>query len=107
LAPYLLTLLLEPLLIRAATSPGKAPHSVRIVWVTSLLQPLFKRGIPPNGMNFQPDGTPEIIPAQDFMANYMQSKVGDAWLAAHFAEKLGRQGIISVVSRDLQLNGDA
>jgi retinol dehydrogenase-12 len=58
-------------------------------------------------MNFQPDGTPEIIPAKDFMANYMQSKVGDAWLAAHFAEKLGRQGIISVVSRDLQLNGDA
>jgi hypothetical protein len=35
-------------------------------------------------MKFQPDGTPEII-TKKFMANYMQSKVGDAWLAAHFA----------------------
>jgi hypothetical protein len=58
-------------------------------------------------MNFQSDGTPEIIPAKDFMANYMQSKVGDTWLAAHFAEKLGRQRIMSVVSRNLQLNGEA
>jgi retinol dehydrogenase-12 len=102
LAPYLLTLLLEPLLIRAATSPGTVPYSVRIVWVTSLLQPLFKRGIPPNGMNFQPDGTPEIITQKNFMANYMQSKVGGAWLAAHLAEKLGKHGIMSVVSRDFQ-----
>jgi retinol dehydrogenase-12 len=53
-------------------------------------------------MNFQPDGTPEIIPSKDFMTNYMQSKVGDAWLAAHFAEKLGKHGIMSVVSRYLQ-----
>jgi retinol dehydrogenase-12 len=53
-------------------------------------------------MNFQPDGTPEIITQKNFMANYMQSKVGGAWLAAHLAEKLGKHGIMSVVSRDFQ-----
>jgi retinol dehydrogenase-12 len=32
------------------------------------------------------------------MDNYMQSKVGDAWLADRFAKRLGEHGILSVVS---------
>jgi len=86
-----MTLLLEPILIRTATASGAPAGSVRIVWVTSLLQ----AGTPPGGMSFQADGTPVIL--TKFMANYMQSKVGDAWLADHFAKRLGEHRILSVV----------
>jgi retinol dehydrogenase 12 len=64
-----------------------------MVWVTSLLH---LGSHPPGGMSFQADGTPEVL--TKFMANYMQSKVGDAWLADRFAKRLGEHGILSVVS---------
>jgi len=92
LAPYLMTLLLEPILIRTAALPDTPKFSLRIVWVTSLLQ----AGIPPEGIQFETSGTPVVL--TKFMENYMQSKVGDAWLAIHFAERLGKDGIMSVVS---------
>jgi retinol dehydrogenase 12 len=89
-----MTLLLEPILIRTATKAGTPAGSVRIVWVTSLLH---AGGLPPGGMSFQADGTPVVL--TKFMANYMQSKIGDAWLADKFAKRLGEHGILSVVSR--------
>ncbi|KAE8446079.1 hypothetical protein EG329_012587 [Mollisiaceae sp. DMI_Dod_QoI] len=90
LGPYLMTLLLESILIRTATLPDTPKFSVRIVWVVSLLQ----GGIPPEGMQFESSGTPKVL--TKFMENYMQSKVGDAWLAADFAERLGKDGVMSV-----------
>jgi retinol dehydrogenase 12 len=90
LAPYLLTTLLEPILIQtAASSP---PFSVRIVFVVALMQ----LGIPAGGMSFDGHGSPNILPkARD---NYMQSKVGGTWLAAEFAKRLECKDILSVVS---------
>ncbi|KAH8805960.1 putative short-chain dehydrogenase [Xylogone sp. PMI_703] len=91
LGPYLFTVLLEPILRRTALSvtPRKF-GSVRIVWVVSLLQ----LGSPKNGMDFDATGTPII--RGNAMENYMQTKVGGAWLANEFAERLGGDGIISV-----------
>jgi retinol dehydrogenase-12 len=47
-------------------------------------------------MNFYKDGKPQIL--TKFMDNYMQSKVGCAWLADEFAKRLGDKGVLSVVS---------
>lgn len=90
LAPYLLTILLEPILTRtAASSPSL---SVRVVFVVSLMQ----LGTPAGGMSFDSQGTPKVLPKA--MDNYMQSKAGGTWLAAEFAKRLGDKGILSVVS---------
>jgi retinol dehydrogenase 12 len=91
LGPYLLTLLLEPLLTRTAAMQNTPSMSVRIVWVVALLQ----RATPPGGMSFDASGTPVIVPG--FMQNYFQSKAGAAWLATEFARRLGDKGIMSTV----------
>jgi retinol dehydrogenase 12 len=85
-----MTLLLEPIFIRTAEIAGTPEGSVRIVWVTSLLH----AGSP--NMTFENDGTPVVL--EKLMDNYMQSKVGDAWLGYRFANRLGDHGILSVVS---------
>lgn len=100
LAPYLLTLLLEPTLINTATALGTAAESVRIVWVTSMLTP----GTPPGGMQFEADGTPKFM--TKFMENYMGSKNGVAWLAEEFGQRLGKHGILSNVSYGNREDGD-
>lgn len=52
-------------------------------------------------MEFDTDGTPTAMP--NAMDNYMQSKVGDAWLAVEFGRRLGgsggEKGVLCVVSR--------
>jgi retinol dehydrogenase-12 len=88
-----MTLLLEPILIRTANMSGTPKESVRIVWVTSMLR---EGMLPEEGIKFQTDGTPVVLTKG--MDNYMQSKVGDAWLADRFAKRLGEHGILSVVS---------
>jgi len=98
LAPYLMTLLLEPTLIRTAQMAGTPRESVRIVWVTSML---LGGPLPPEGIRFQPDGTPVVLTKG--MDNYMQSKIGDAWLADKFAKRLGEHGILSVVGFPLDV----
>ncbi|KAH8885861.1 putative short-chain dehydrogenase [Thozetella sp. PMI_491] len=95
LAPYLLTKLLEPILIQTATS--SPPFSVRIVFVVALMQ-FFTPAI---AMEFDADGRPKILPGDNYMQsqpgnNYMQTKVGGTWLAADFANRLGSEGILSV-----------
>lgn len=90
LAPYLLTLLLEPLLIgTAASSPL---FSVRVVFVVALMQ----HGTPAGAMSFDGSGTPKILPKG--FDNYMHSKVGGTWLAAEFANRFEGKGVLSVVS---------
>lgn len=88
-----MTLLLEPILIRTAKKADTPKGSVRLVWVTSML---LEGMLPPGGISFQTDGTPVVLTKG--MDNYMQSKVGDAWLADKFAKRLEANGILSVVS---------
>ena len=95
--PYLLTKLLQPILIRTAGS--SPPFTVRIVFVVALMQ-LFS---PPSAMLFDGDGKPKVLPGDNYMQskpgdNYMQTKVGGTWLAAEFANRLGSKGVFSVVS---------
>ncbi|KAE8449159.1 hypothetical protein EG329_008543 [Mollisiaceae sp. DMI_Dod_QoI] len=90
LGPYLLTLLLEPIITSTSTQPNTPAGSVRIIWVVSILQGQLHK----DGMQFESDGTPKIL--TKFMANYMQSKVGIAWIAGLFADRLGEKGVLSV-----------
>ena len=97
LASYLLTVLLEPLLIHtAASSPSL---SVRVVFVVSLLQL-----VPAGAMSFDSEGAPKVLPKA--MDNYMQTKAGGTMLATEFAKRLGSNGILSVVSRTNVVGGD-
>ncbi|OBT44891.1 hypothetical protein VE00_04759 [Pseudogymnoascus sp. WSF 3629] len=91
LAPYVLTILLEPIISRTATASATQPLSVRIVWVVSLLQ----GGTLPGAMKFEKDGTPVIL-EKPFMGNYLQSKAGAAWLADEFSNRLGSKGVMSI-----------
>jgi len=90
LGPYLLSLLLEPILAATSTLPNTPAGSVRIVWEVAVLQGQLHK----NGMQFEADGTPKVL--TKFMANYMQSKVGVAWLTGLFADRLGGKGVLSV-----------
>lgn len=93
LGPFVLTTLLQDVLKRTAATMPARPHSVRVLWIASLLS----LGPPPGGMVFDEGGGPKAIPK--VFPNYMQSKVGSAWLASEFAARLERDGVMSVVSR--------
>jgi len=90
LAAYLLTTLLEPILIQTAAK--NPPFSVRVVFVVALMQ----LGTPAGGMLFDGHGNPKVLPKD--RDNYMQSKVGGTWLTAEFAKRLQSKDILSVVS---------
>lgn len=64
---------------------------------------MLQRSIPQNGMGFDDKGAPKIL--TNFMGNYMQTKVGVAWLADKFSRRLGKSGILSVVSLILGTGG--
>lgn len=49
-------------------------------------------------MTFTPNGSPEVLPTKG-LKNYMHSKVGESWIAAEFAKRLGDKKILSVVRR--------
>ncbi|KAL8671969.1 MAG: hypothetical protein Q9168_003536 [Polycauliona sp. 1 TL-2023] len=94
LGPYLLNRLLEPILIKTASSTSSTPNSTRIIWVSSMLT----AAVPPGGFTFvnKDNGEPAVL--QKAMQNYMQSKVGNLFLASEVAKRLGDSGVISVVS---------
>jgi hypothetical protein len=73
------------------------PYSVRVVFVTSLLQ----LGAPAGGIQFDERGTPKVLKA---FPNYMQSKVGSAWLAYEYSKRLDEDGILCVVSLTVNTN---
>lgn len=88
LGPWLFAQCLLPILKRtAASSP---PDSVRVTWATSLVIAFAPTG----GMAFEKDGSPTVHSSQNM--NYVQSKVGNIYLASEFAARYGRDGIISV-----------
>jgi retinol dehydrogenase 12 len=99
LAPYLLTLLLEPLLTQTAAS--SSPGSIRVIFVVALMQ----HGTPPGAMSFDSNGTPAVLPKG--FDNYMHSKVGGTFLADAFAKRFGGKNILSLVSpRQLSVGSD-
>ena len=92
LGPFLLNRLLEPILTRTAQAE-QSPNSVRIVWLASMIT----ASVPPGGIQFDSQsGTPKVL--KNAMQNYMQSKVGNVFLASEAAKRLGRGGVISMAS---------
>ncbi|KAH6638588.1 hypothetical protein BKA67DRAFT_528795 [Truncatella angustata] len=87
--PYLLTKLLEPILVR--TAKHLPAGSVRIVWVASIIA----LGTPKGGIVWdEKTGGPDVLDSSG--SNYMQSKAGVVFLGHEYARKLGEHGIISV-----------
>lgn len=92
IGPFLLTRLLEPVLV--STAKQSQAGSVRVVWVASIIA----LGTPKGGVIWdEQTGGPGILESPG--ANYMQSKAGVVFLAHEYARRLGSLGIISVVSR--------
>ena len=90
LGPFLLNQLLLPVLQRTAASAE--PGSVRVVWVASLLSAFVAHG----GIVFDEEtGAPQVL--KNAMENYMQSKVGNVFLASEMARRFGGDGVMSLV----------
>ncbi|KAI0381293.1 NAD(P)-binding protein [Hypomontagnella monticulosa] len=89
LGPFHLSRLLEPILLKTAEQQ-KAPGSVRLVWVSSMLD----IGTPKGGVVWDPNADQPLVHSE-MMANYMQSKAGVTFIAHEFANRLGNSGIIS------------
>jgi len=89
LAGFLLARLLEPTLKATAALPDTPRDSVRVVWVSSLLN----LGTPQGGVSFDSNGNPVQLKAMD---NYMQSKAGMYLLANEFAARQGESGVAHV-----------
>lgn len=86
-----MTKLLEDILIHTAKQSPKG--TVRIVWVASLIA----LGTPQGGVVWdEQTAEPKVLDSKG--SNYMQSKAGLVFLAHEFARRLGKEGIISVVS---------
>src|SRR5438552_1426783 len=82
LGPFLFNHHLEPILRRTATAQSSERNSVRIVWLTSMLAV----STPPGGILFDENtGNPKVLKAA--MENYMQSKVGNVFLASEAAKR--------------------
>ena len=100
LGPFLLTVLLEDILKRTATSEAEIgkKNTVRIVWTSSIIH---ASQVPKGGVIFDEAGNPAQRKA---MENYMQTKCGDVHLGVEFAKKLGKDGILSVVSYSITIS---
>jgi retinol dehydrogenase 12 len=91
LGPFILNHLLEPILTRTAQAES-TPNRVRIVWVSSMIT----ASVPAGGIQFEENsGSPKVL--KNAMQNYMQTKVGNVFLASEAAKRLGKNGIISMV----------
>jgi retinol dehydrogenase-12 len=92
LGPFLLNHYLEPILRKTANA-SNTEGAVRVIWVASMLTV----GTVPGGIIFDSKtGQPKVL--SDAMKNYMQSKVGNVFLANESAKRLGKDGIICLVS---------
>jgi retinol dehydrogenase-12 len=89
LGPYLLNHFLEPLLQGTVGSAPKA--SVRVIWLSSMVAV----GTVSEGIQFERDGTAPMV-LDNAMQNYMQSKVGNAFLAHETSKRMGSAGVINV-----------
>ncbi len=113
LGPYLLTRLLEPLLLKtaaAAANSASGSSSPRVVFVSSQIS--MSVGTPKGGVNWDERADrPEILPSA--FTNYMQSKVGNVFMARDTAARLGSRGVTAVslhpgiMKTELQRNSPA
>jgi retinol dehydrogenase-12 len=88
LGPWLFTQYLHPVL--KSTAATASADTVRVVWTGSLLDFAEKGGVQFD----ESTGQPKLHDVQQ--TNYMQSKVANAFLASEFAQRYGKDGIISV-----------
>lgn len=57
---------------------------------------MITASVPPGGIQFkEKGGSPKVL--KNSMQNYMQSKVGNVFLASEAAKRLGGDGVISMV----------
>ena len=92
LGPFLLNYQLQEVLTRTAKRTGVEAGAVRTVWLSSFISGSLKDG----GMVFDSaTGSPKVLP--DAMENYMESKVGNVFLAHEWGKRLGGDGVISMV----------
>ncbi|MCJ1312187.1 hypothetical protein MMC25_005861 [Agyrium rufum] len=87
LAPFLLTRHLRSILQATQDRDSQHPGSVRVLWITSLMD----LGTPQGGVQFDGDGNPKQLKSMD---NYMQSKGGMTFLAAEHARMFGNSGVM-------------
>jgi retinol dehydrogenase-12 len=64
---------------------------VRVVWLSSMVAV----GTVSEGMQFERDGSAPVV-LDNVMQNYMQSKVGNSFLAYETAKRMGSAGVINV-----------
>lgn len=88
LGGHLLLKCLEEVLINTAKT--SAPGDVRVVWVSTILE--FAKGV------VWDEAKDEPKLSKNQMDNYVTSKVGDVFLAQDTADRLGKYGIIAMVS---------
>ena len=99
LGPYLFTQLVLPQLQAAAeTAP---PNSVRVIWTSSVIVDV---SAPTGGIHI-----PDLIssPANDQIKFYVESKVGNWFLASELGRDFGRHGIVSVTQNPGNLKTNA
>ncbi|OJJ50261.1 hypothetical protein ASPZODRAFT_149653 [Penicilliopsis zonata CBS 506.65] len=89
LGPFLLQHYLQDIMCRTAGTAS--PGSVRVVWLSSMLGV----GTVPGGIEMEAATGGPVINT-DPMKNYMQSKVGNVFLAHEVAQRLAADGILSV-----------
>jgi len=89
LGPYLLNHFLEPILQDTAASAPR--DSVRVVWLSSMVAVATVS----EGIRFEPDGSSPVV-LDNVMQDYMQSKVGNTFLAYEAAKRMGGTGVINV-----------
>jgi len=89
LGPYLLNHFLEPILRETAAIAPK--DSVRVVWLSSMVAVATIS----EGLRFKPDGSAPVV-LDNVMHNYMQSKVGNTFLASEMAKRMESSGVINV-----------
>ncbi|KAL9109737.1 MAG: hypothetical protein Q9227_005606 [Pyrenula ochraceoflavens] len=107
LGPFLLNQQLEGVLkSTAAQQSADQPNNVRVVWLSSMVAV----GTHQNGIVFDENtGAPKVL--KNAMENYMESKVGNLFLASETAKSWEKDGIISVsinpgvVKTELQRHG--
>lgn len=56
---------------------------------------MITASVPDGGIQFDKNGTPKVL--KNAMQNYMQTKVGNVFLASEAAKRLRKDGIISMV----------
>ncbi|KAF5004891.1 hypothetical protein FDECE_8634 [Fusarium decemcellulare] len=89
LGGYLLMRSIEDILVETAKVAERG--TVRVVWLASTLQ----IGTPKGGIVWdEAKNEPTVVKNQ--MENYMMSKVGNVFLARETAQRLGREGVMSV-----------